>query len=799
MLQPTRLISTPFAQEGEKTEIQNVTGEFDNSATYRLGFPPLTMQSIRLGGKPPKGTDFNGVLFDITENISFLCKGGRYQYNAGLSTLIGGYPEGSNLLLDDNVTEVVSTVAGNQNNPNTDMTGWTFKPNRTTAVNVADASGETQQQVNYNGGSKWHSRDSGYLENERVVLANGNIVKSTIDGNANDPNVDMFGWVDTLDATFVVDGNENQHQLNTEFKKSQHIEAHSIADIASLNEPTDTKLTLHAGRRSGEFTIKSSSDQIVLDKTRTDAPLFTLAQAAALDTFNAVFIQTETGVAVRDIGYSVEAGWFGVTYDWNHATQTGTDDTEKLRAAMYFAAAWKLPLSTDSGAIRTTSQLVSQKDGYWKHLTWESNNTEVIADHAGSGMRCYGGAYKFTQRGNLTFLKSDAFKTTGGNSFPDLTDLVTYSATKNYGVVFDGNQHDVENITASGFNAGVIFYISEFNMNHSKHNVCVTENDIGALVFGPFDDASVIETEITAFENFQEGVYVKPGVNFRQWVGRIRAENNLKDRITNPAIAGRYAVYIGHHIACDLWCYVEQYEYLTPGAFELYVSDTGASTIFSARKNTDYIRGNNTAQSGNTLYQHFYVGNPTARQATPLQLQGFGVRLNDPNDFVEMPIVADDTKYGSVRGQAGRIGLHSQNATNSVTVSDGNVQLGKSFNGIFTDEVALSSASPTFSQLIKTLYLSNEASIGTLTVIGSSNDPTYGYIPYILKVDFYINGGVVTLNNASRMYFNNSEGQSSANIRQDGSNVYLDLAYNPAWHGSNYYFKYKLELISAIR
>lgn len=194
MLQPTRLISTPFAQEGEKTQIQNATGEFDNSATYRLGFPPLTMQSIRLGGKPPKGTDFNGVLFDITENISFLCKGGRYQYNAGLSTLIGGYPEGSNLLLDDNVTEVVSTVADNQNNPNINMTGWTLKPNKTTAVNVADASGETQQQVNYNGGSKWHSRDSGYLENERVVLANGDIVKSTVDSNTNDPNSDMTGW-----------------------------------------------------------------------------------------------------------------------------------------------------------------------------------------------------------------------------------------------------------------------------------------------------------------------------------------------------------------------------------------------------------------------------------------------------------------------------------------------------------------------------------------------------------------------------------------------------------------------------
>ena len=193
MQQPTRLISTPFAQEGEKTEIQNVIGEFDNSATYRLGFPPLTMQSIRLGGKPPKGTDFNGVLFDITENISFLCKGGRYQYNAGLSTLIGGYPKGSNLLLDDNVTEVVSTVAGNQNNPNINMTGWTLKPNKTTAEYVLDASGETQQQVNYNGGSKWHSRVGGYQENERVVLTNGDIVKSTVNGNANNPNSDMTG------------------------------------------------------------------------------------------------------------------------------------------------------------------------------------------------------------------------------------------------------------------------------------------------------------------------------------------------------------------------------------------------------------------------------------------------------------------------------------------------------------------------------------------------------------------------------------------------------------------------------
>lgn len=251
MLQPTRLISTPFAQEGEKTEIQNVTGEFDNSATYRLGFPPLTMQSIRSGGKPPKGTDFNGVLFDITENISFLCKGGRYQYNAGLSTLIGGYPKGSNLLLDDNVTEVVSTVAGNQNNPNTDMTGWILKPNKTTAEYVLDASGETQQQVNYNGGSKWHSRVGGYLENERVVLANGDIVKSTIDGNATDPNVNMTGWFLTNDSRQI----KFKHTALFSVMRSL---SDRLTDIASVKDfgavgdgVTDDSAAINAAYESG--------------------------------------------------------------------------------------------------------------------------------------------------------------------------------------------------------------------------------------------------------------------------------------------------------------------------------------------------------------------------------------------------------------------------------------------------------------------------------------------------------------------------------------------------------------------
>lgn len=198
MQQPARLISTPFAQEGEKTDIQNVTGESDNSATYRVGFPPITMQSIRLGGKPPKGMDFNGVLFDITENISFLCKGGRYQYSAGLSTLIGGYPEGSNLLLDDNITEVVSEIASNQNNPNTNMTGWKLKP--TKASSVLSDGAQNQQEINDFGGAKWYAKVGGYELGATVKLENGDTVKSTDPANTANPNIDMSGWVNPNDA-----------------------------------------------------------------------------------------------------------------------------------------------------------------------------------------------------------------------------------------------------------------------------------------------------------------------------------------------------------------------------------------------------------------------------------------------------------------------------------------------------------------------------------------------------------------------------------------------------------------------
>ncbi len=56
---------------------------------------------------------------------------------------------------------------------------------------------DLKRQVDAFGGVDYFRQNlaGGYLLNARVLLDNGEIVKSTIDGNTNNPNVDMTGWI----------------------------------------------------------------------------------------------------------------------------------------------------------------------------------------------------------------------------------------------------------------------------------------------------------------------------------------------------------------------------------------------------------------------------------------------------------------------------------------------------------------------------------------------------------------------------------------------------------------------------
>lgn len=62
------------------------------------------------------------------------------------------------------------------------------------AIGVISATGENQQQYNDRGGAYWYPKLYGYDLHSRVMLANGDFVRSTIDKNTANPNIDMTGW-----------------------------------------------------------------------------------------------------------------------------------------------------------------------------------------------------------------------------------------------------------------------------------------------------------------------------------------------------------------------------------------------------------------------------------------------------------------------------------------------------------------------------------------------------------------------------------------------------------------------------
>ena len=66
--------------------------------------------------------------------------------------------------------------------------------NNFTASYLLTESGKFQQEINDSIGAKWYSKPNGYALNDRVMLDNGDIVKSTVNGNVNNPNVGMTGW-----------------------------------------------------------------------------------------------------------------------------------------------------------------------------------------------------------------------------------------------------------------------------------------------------------------------------------------------------------------------------------------------------------------------------------------------------------------------------------------------------------------------------------------------------------------------------------------------------------------------------
>lgn len=111
-----------FAQNGGKQDVP-ITGDTSGGrASYDVGFPPVTRIPIVAGGIPPFGTDFNGILYDLSQAIQYVQSGVAFPFNQDFATAIGGYEIGA--IVSDASNKSLLWINGTASNT-AFPTGWT--------------------------------------------------------------------------------------------------------------------------------------------------------------------------------------------------------------------------------------------------------------------------------------------------------------------------------------------------------------------------------------------------------------------------------------------------------------------------------------------------------------------------------------------------------------------------------------------------------------------------------------------------------------------------------------------------
>lgn len=118
------LILIPFAENAASGNIDDIPETLSPSdppqtASWSVGFPPVTMTPLAAGGIPPRGQSFNGVLNAISQHIVYQGGGGQYTWSAEYVAEKGGYPKGAVIQSDEGSSSYVSAVDNNTINFNT--------------------------------------------------------------------------------------------------------------------------------------------------------------------------------------------------------------------------------------------------------------------------------------------------------------------------------------------------------------------------------------------------------------------------------------------------------------------------------------------------------------------------------------------------------------------------------------------------------------------------------------------------------------------------------------------------------
>lgn len=282
---------------------------------------------------------------------------------------------------------------------------------------ILDASGETQQQVNYNGGSKWHSRVGGYKENERVVLTNGDIVKSIIDGSTNDPNSDMTGWELTNSTKNIFILNQSNSLMKRALDEKLNGEFASIKDGGAIGD--GTLHTLQEWVDSGKFESLAAIQVAYPTATALTDSIDTVVIQTWIDTYPRPFIPEGAYVITKTLDFegSGKEIYGESVSTYGDGSQVGTR----------FIHAFNGPLISFNTKTTTTSRgrhrvrgiaLVSNDSYSGTAIVVQSSQNHI---HDMSFYQFKDGGIRIKGRSYGTYIKTPSFDRCGSNNAHDIT------------------------------------------------------------------------------------------------------------------------------------------------------------------------------------------------------------------------------------------------------------------------------------------------------------------------------------------------------------------------------------------
>ena len=185
MSNPSVMVYVPFALNGKKNTIQvtRQTNQDEEDATLTEGFPDVTMIKESVGGKAPKGLDFNGIFYLLSVDTVHRQSGQQIQYDATYATNIGGYKKGAILQSTSLSKSYISTVDNNTTDPDsTASSGWNvyaYTPIATSTtlgtVKIADTltSTATDTALTANQGRVLNESIGSLFSNNSINTSNG--------------------------------------------------------------------------------------------------------------------------------------------------------------------------------------------------------------------------------------------------------------------------------------------------------------------------------------------------------------------------------------------------------------------------------------------------------------------------------------------------------------------------------------------------------------------------------------------------------------------------------------------------